>query len=420
MQQSSIECPTCLENRNNFLLAKEKEMAEPKSFPAHLSDALSYTAQKVSFVVKVAFFPIKMIYQGFAFTLDELSRFTRFHSAVLKPMGMVNPLTDRFEFCIIPTCVEKFLGEFSYGGVIREYGGRDIRGGAKETKCLLQEIVDDLIPKKRDEQGNFITDGRGNFVVDEEVTRGMVFEVELVNSDVFNALCLPGGKVVVTRGFIEKICHSREVREKRASPVSMIAAVLGHEISHALARHSAMKITLSLSIEIAAKISNFIARSFFRRNQEENQQRAEENSLYGTFRRRNQEMEMEESAAFFGNIVEKIVKIVAFFFDLSYSRDCEREADRYGIKLAVEAGYDKKGAHSTFHVFQELENQRLQGNLTKKILSLISTHPHHDERVENAKLEADRDFEDIRSIKANALYSKDLILKRYAKTRQAI
>jgi predicted Zn-dependent protease len=58
--------------------------------------------------------------------------------------------------------------------------------------------------------------------------QGMPFEVEVVASSVPNALTLPGGKIVISRGLLLLLDNEAQV-----------AAILGHEIHHAVAHHSA-------------------------------------------------------------------------------------------------------------------------------------------------------------------------------------
>ena len=58
-----------------------------------------------------------------------------------------------------------------------------------------------------------------------------------------------------------------------------------------------------------------------------------------------------------------------------YSRDQEREADRFGLELMLRAGFDPQGAVR----FQ----QRLQLLSDPSRLGILATHPQGEERVEN-------------------------------------
>ncbi|KAL9666208.1 hypothetical protein QQ045_000532 [Rhodiola kirilowii] len=64
---------------------------------------------------------------------------------------------------------------------------------------------------------------------------GLNWEVLVVNEPVVNAFCLPGGKIVVFTGLLE---HFRTDAE--------IATIIGHEVAHAVARHSAEGSTKNL------------------------------------------------------------------------------------------------------------------------------------------------------------------------------
>nr|XP_051196184.1 mitochondrial metalloendopeptidase OMA1-like [Lolium perenne] len=64
---------------------------------------------------------------------------------------------------------------------------------------------------------------------------GLDWEVIVIKDDTVNAMCLPGGKIMVYTGFLDHFKTDAEV-----------AAVLGHEVGHVIARHTAEMASKSL------------------------------------------------------------------------------------------------------------------------------------------------------------------------------
>ncbi|TYJ25380.1 hypothetical protein E1A91_A07G045900v1 [Gossypium mustelinum] len=124
---------------------------------------------------------------------------------------------------------------------------------------------------------------------------GLNWEVLVVNEPVVNAICLPGGKIVVFRGLLE---HLRTDAE--------IATIIGHEVGHAVARHIAETITKDLWLDILQLI------------------------LY--------QFIMPDLAD----------KMSALLLRLPFSRRMEIELDYIGLLLLASAGYDPRVAPKVF------------------------------------------------------------------------
>lgn len=322
------------------------------------------------------FHVIGMFYQSICNILDVASRSTGFHQYLLKPLGQVNPLTDRVQFSLIPTSFEKFIGSLHYPSLVQSLGGRDTSAKGKKMESLLQSIVRDLTPKKYDKDGNLLNsngsiNNNPSFqgTEDKEVTRGLEFEVTYVNSSIFNAMCLPGGKMVVTKGFVQSILDSDEVKKQGQSPRDLIATVLGHEMTHALARHGASRLSFSILTKcLRVGVENFVTSTIADKNKKK----------YETPQERFQRIQDAQKV---GELAGMVFSGISSLFSLSHSRNHEREADEHGIRLMREAGYQDFAGHHMFHVFQEKEGSHQKSLLHQNFLS---THPQSDERVENA------------------------------------
>lgn len=172
-------------------------------------------------------------------------------------------------------------------------------------------------------------------------TRPDAFEVTLLNSSVNNAFAVPGGYVYATRQLVNLMNNEAE-----------LAAVLGHEVGHVAARHSARR-----------------------------QERAQRNQLLGLL------------GAVIGGAVLGSSDLANLSLQgsqlatLSYSRSQELEADRLGIQYLNRAGYDPN-AMATLLASLAAQNQldaQLQGREDATIPEWASTHPDPASRVDNAR-----------------------------------
>lgn len=150
---------------------------------------------------------------------------------------------------------------------------------------------------------------------------GLNWEVLVVNEPVVNAFCLPGGKIVVFTGLLE---HFRTDAE--------IATIIGHEVAHAVARHSAEGITKNLWFAILQLI------------------------LY--------QFVMPDVVNTMSNL----------FLRLPFSRRMEMEADYIGLLLMASAGYDPRVAPK---VFEKLG--KVSGDSAMR--DYLSTHPSGKKRA---------------------------------------
>lgn len=162
------------------------------------------------------------------------------------------------------------------------------------------------------------------------------YEFNVVNTSVPNAYALPGGFVSVTRGLLLEMDHERE-----------LAAVIGHEIAHATARHGAQQYTRNVFTGLFLTIGEIYLRT-------EGVQYA---GLYGDL----------------GSIGAQAILA-------SYSRSQEQQADRLGIHYMAKAGYDPEGMVDLQQTLLALREQR-----PGWIEQLFSTHPLSEERIADSR-----------------------------------
>jgi predicted Zn-dependent protease len=162
---------------------------------------------------------------------------------------------------------------------------------------------------------------------------GFKWDVRVIDKDVPNAFCLPGGKIVVFTGIIPYVKNE-----------AGLAAVIGHEVAHAVARHGGERMSQQLALKGAVTAGGEILKN------EDGNLDAKSKIILG--------------ALGMGGTIGVI---------LPYSRIHEVEADRIGQLYMAAAGYDPA------------ECARLWERMAKinkpPVPVWLSTHPPEDERI---------------------------------------
>jgi len=166
------------------------------------------------------------------------------------------------------------------------------------------------------------------------------YEFVVLNNSVPNAWALPGGKIAINRGLLTELNSEAE-----------LAAVLGHEVVHAAARHSAQQMSRGMMTQ-GLVLATTVAAS---------------DSGYG------------DLAAMGAGLAGQLT--------LSrYGRDAELESDKYGMRYMSKAGYDPQGAVTLQETFVRLS----EGHEQDWMSGLFASHPPSEERVKENRLRASK------------------------------
>ncbi|MEH6517775.1 MAG: M48 family metalloprotease [Halioglobus sp.] len=236
---------------------------------------------------------------------------TLFTVAVLASISScsTNPVTGASEFSLVSEAQEIAIGEQQYGP------SQQTQGGAYIIDRSLQDYVS----------------GVGQTLAALSDRPELPYEFVVLNNAIPNAWALPGGKIAINRGLLVKLDDEAE-----------LAAVLGHEIVHAAARHSAAQMTRSTLVGLTAQLATIAAAS----------------RGYGEL----------------GNMASQLGGAAVM---AKYGRDDELESDRYGMGYMAKAGYDPQAAVRLQELFLELSEGRKSDTLSQ----LFASHPPSAQRV---------------------------------------
>jgi len=223
----------------------------------------------------------------------------------------VNPVTGQQQLMLLSEQDEFRLGSQTDQSVIEQYGVYEDAG--------LQNYLQ----------------GIGQSMARISHRPGLDWQFKVMDSQVVNAFAAPGGYVYVTRGLLAAVNNEAEM-----------AGILGHEIGHVTARHSAQQ----YSKMMLANISLGLGQQFM---------------------------------GGYGDLLGPIMEAGAGLLFLKFSRDDEREADALGVEYASRSGYDA-GRMADF--FITLQNQpAANGDQGARLPEFFSTHPNPVNREANVR-----------------------------------
>ena len=153
------------------------------------------------------------------------------------------------------------------------------------------------------------------------------WEVILVRTPTVNALCMPGGKIAVFTGIIDKLNLTDDE----------VAVVLGHEMAHALREHArarAAKVTLT---NVGTMVVGLVI----------------------------------------GGNVGELARQGGGLLNLKFNRDDERDADLIGMEIAARAGYDPEAGITLWQKMAQVARGAPP--------TWLSTHPSSEDRVRRMK-----------------------------------
>lgn len=165
------------------------------------------------------------------------------------------------------------------------------------------------------------------------------YEFVVLNNDTPNAWAMPGGKLAINRGLLVQL-----------EDEAQLAAVLGHEIVHAAARHGASAKTQQMVVGAGALLAGVAI--------------ANKKPEYGV-------------------LAVGALAVGANAWNSKYSRDHESDSDKYGIKYMVKAGYDPQGAVELQELFVRMFDKQEPSWLE----GMFASHPPSRDRVAANRVE---------------------------------
>lgn len=154
------------------------------------------------------------------------------------------------------------------------------------------------------------------------------WEVNVMSTDDINAFAMPGGKIMVYTGLIDKLNATDDE----------LAAVMGHEIAHALREHSREKMSQSYAQQVGIAVLGAVTG-------------------------------IGQGGTQLANQVANVT------FALPNSRQMETEADRVGLELMARAGYNPNAAISFFRKMGQASQSSTP--------AFLSTHPQSEDRAQD-------------------------------------
>jgi len=213
-----------------------------------------------------------------------------------------NPVTGHKQFSLVSPEKELQMGREAYPAVVAEYGVYE--------DSTVQRYVN----------------GIGQRLAKVSHLPNLEWHFTVIDDPAVNAFAMPGGYIYVTRGILAHL-----------NSEAQLAGVLGHEIGHVTARHSAQQMTQEQIAGVGLGVASIFSRT----------------------------------VAQYGQLAQQAMGLMF----LKYSRDHETEADALGVDYATKAGYDPAEIPATYAMLKRVSDragQRLPG--------YMSTHPDPGDR----------------------------------------
>jgi len=216
---------------------------------------------------------------------------------------------------LLPASTVERSAAQQYGAMMREAAQKGLLNNDRQQVERLRNIARQLIPQST------------RFNPNAEKWR---WEVNLISSKSVNAFCMPGGKIAFFTGIIDQLQLTD----------AEVAAIMGHEIAHALLEHGRARMSQQLlksaGVSIAAAVFNLGQLS-----------------------------------------AELLNQAAGLAISLPYARKQETDSDLVGMELAARAGYDPRAAADVWRKMTKLTQAAGKGQPPQ----FLSTHPGHESRI---------------------------------------
>ncbi len=222
---------------------------------------------------------------------------------------VVNPVTGNRELALVSAADEVAIGEAQYAP------SRQMQGGDYVIDPALTQYVAGVGQRLAD-----VSD------------RALPYEFVVLNSPVPNAWALPGGKIAINRGLLMELGSEAE-----------LAAVLGHEIVHAAARHGALAMQRGMLLQTAVLATAAAT-----------------------------------GRGDYSGLAVGAASLGAQLINQRNGREAELESDYYGMVYMSRAGYDPRAAVTLQETFLRLSEERPEQGW---LAGLFASHPPSAERV---------------------------------------
>lgn len=197
------------------------------------------------------------------------------------------------------------------------------------------EMAQEMGGLSRNPEGTAIVKHVGQKIVKQSSARQTPYQYDfhlLADPQTINAFALPGGQIFITEGLLMRL-----TTDGRSLSEDMLAGVLGHEVGHVVARHSAEKMA---QMELAQGITGAVTMATY--------DPSNPNTAY-------------------------IAQSVANMIQMKYGREQELQSDNLGVRFMLEAGYNPELLIQVMEVLKQAAGP----NRTPEFQS---THPDPENR----------------------------------------
>lgn len=251
----------------------------------------------------------------------------------------VNPVTGEKQFSLVSTEQELAIGAANY------QPSQQAQGGRYYIDPEIQAYVSSVGQKLAAVSDN----------------KNLPYEFVVLNNPVPNAWALPGGKLAINTGLLVEL-----------EDEAQLAAVLGHEIVHAAARHGASQMSKGTLFNVGTQVAGI----------------ASQQAGYGSL----------------GGVAAQLGSAA---WMSRYGREDELESDNYGMLYMSRAGYDPQAAVELQETFVRLSNNRQPDFIS----GLFASHPPSQERV-------NRNRAKVSELPKGGLRNRDIYQRKIAQLKK--